>query len=58
MEWSYGNSSWDNYVNHIGDFCLYSGKFCQEGRCVDCQIYIDAKEKFDMLHAKLLKIDN
>jgi hypothetical protein len=59
MEWSFGDDSWDNYANHKGNWCLYKSQLCQENLgCTRCQIYIDAKEKFDTLMAKMLKVDD
>ena len=58
LEWSFVDDSWDIYANHKGNWCLYESKLCQEGRCVDCLTYINAKEKFDTLCAKLLKVDD
>jgi hypothetical protein len=58
MEWSFGDSSWDIYENHKGNWCLYRSKLCQEGRCVDCNVYIESKEKFDTLFAKFLKVED
>jgi hypothetical protein len=58
MEWAFGDNSWDIYANHKGSWCLYRSKICQEGRCVDCGIYIDSKEKFDTLMAKMLKVED
>ena len=56
MEWAFGDNSWDIYANHKGDWCLYRSQLCQENSgCSRCQIYIDAKEKFDTLKIKFLK---
>ena len=59
LEWSFGDDSWNIYANHKGNWCLYESKLCQESLgCNRCPIYINAKEKFDTLCAKLLKVDD
>jgi len=58
MGQQFGEVFWDIYHSHKGEWCLYASKLCQEGRCADCEIYINAKEKFDTLMAKMLKVDD
>ena len=59
MEWAFGDDSWDVYAIHKGNWCLYKSKLCQEDSgCINCGIYIEAKEKFDTLMAKMLKVDD
>ena len=31
--------------NMKGEFCPYNGRFCQEGYCDDCMVYLEYEEK-------------
>lgn len=30
--------------NFKGEWCPYDGRFCQEGYCEDCMVYLDYKK--------------
>jgi hypothetical protein len=37
MERQFGDSTWDIYANHKGDWCLYESHTCQiKTGCVNC----------------------
>ena len=46
MERQFGDSTWDIYANHKGEWCLYESHTCQEGRCVDCEIHQQIQKKW------------
>ena len=46
------------FVNRKGDWCRVNlEKFCQEGDCNDCQIYLDFKAKSDLTRALITTTD-
>ena len=56
MEQQFGEASWDIYACHKGDWCLYKSQLCQiKTGCVNCGIYIEVNEKFNILMAKSFK---
>ena len=41
-------------LSHKGTWCMFNlKKFCQEGHCDGCQIYLDAKKASDFTRAMM-----
>jgi ferredoxin len=38
---------------HKGSFCIYTPKFCQEGYCSGCEIYLDKSSPNESLDERL-----
>jgi len=51
-----------NLENHKGSFCIHTTKFCQEGYCSRCEIYLKKSAQNNLVDrcvgAKLQEIAN